>query len=98
MGVEGRRWEVGGGRYRQVQRVFTPGCSQGRGDKAPTQFFINVQHNEANSVGGGTWEVGGGSWQVGGEISSNRPERKVCNSWKEKSKACNSWTETYSVI
>ena len=66
--------------------------------KPLTQFFINVQHNEANAVGGGTWEVGGGSWQVGGEISSNRPERKVCNSWKEKSKACNSWTETYSVI
>ena len=33
---------------------------------APTQFFINVQHNEANAVGGGTWEVGGGSWEVGG--------------------------------
>ena len=45
-------------------------------------------------MGGGTWEVEGGSWEVGGEISSNRPERKACNSWKEKSKACNSWTET----
>ena len=52
-------------------------------DKAPTQFFINVQHNEANAVGGGTWEVGseglgGGRWEV--EISSNRPEHKACNS------------------
>ena len=47
------------------------------------QFFINVQHNEANAVGGGTWEVGSdglgaGRWEV--EISSNRPEHKACNS------------------
>ena len=35
-------------------------------DKAPTQSFIIVQHNEENAVGGGRWEVGGGSWEVGG--------------------------------
>ena len=36
-------------------------------DKAPTQSFINVHHNEENAVGGGRWEVGVGvrRWEVG---------------------------------
>ena len=39
----------------------------------------------------GWWVVRGGRWEI--EISSNRPERKACNSWREGGKACNSWTE-----